>query len=52
MQVEIILFIVFNSTFKMGFANIFNVKWNIIIMLIIVQFFKNFNTLKKIHGYM
>ncbi len=52
MQVEIIYFIVFNSTFKMGFQNILNVKWNIIIMLIIVQIFNNFNTLKKIHGYM
>jgi hypothetical protein len=39
-QIEIILCIVFNSTFRMGFSNILNVKWNIIIMLIIVQFFK------------
>jgi hypothetical protein len=37
----------------MGFFNILNIKWKIIIMLIIVQNKINtFNTLKKIHGYM
>jgi len=37
----------------MGFFNILNVKWNIIIMLIIVQkTFFTFNTLIFFHGYM
>jgi hypothetical protein len=37
----------------MEFFNILNIKWNIIIMLIIVQkIISTFNTLKKIHGYM
>jgi hypothetical protein len=37
----------------MGFFNILNIKWKIIIMLIIVQNnFLTFNTLKEIHGYL
>jgi hypothetical protein len=37
----------------MGFSNILNIKWNIIIMLIIVQNdIPTFNTLKYLHGYL
>jgi hypothetical protein len=37
----------------MGFFNILNIKWKIIIMLIIVPKINyTFNTLKLFHGYM
>jgi hypothetical protein len=37
----------------MGIFNILNIKWKIIIMLIIVQNeISTFNTLKKNHGYL
>jgi hypothetical protein len=50
-QVEIFLKILLNSTFKMGFSNILNIKWKIIIMLIIVpKKISTFNTLNIFHG--
>jgi len=36
----------------MGFFNILNIKWKILIILIIVQKIYTFNTLKKNHGYL
>jgi hypothetical protein len=35
-QIETFKIFIFNPTFKMGFFNILNIKWKIIIMLIIV----------------
>jgi hypothetical protein len=36
----------------MGFSNILNIEWNIIIMLVIVPKTITFDTLKNNHGYM
>ncbi len=53
MQVKAFLKIILNSTFKMVFFNILNIKCKTFIILIIVKNkIYTFNTLKKIHGYL
>ncbi len=53
-QVEIFFKILLNSTFKMGFSNVLNIKWKIIIMLIIIpkkNYFQYIKFISWLHYY-